>query len=139
MIEKIEEWQARANTTGQMGIAIHLEEMSEWLDTIKLSEHSADLLRNFIRDNLSELSKEIRNKRLTVEITNRKEFLDAVADQIVTATAAGGCNGMKVAKAVEEVNRSNWSKFLDGQPLYDAGGKVIKGPAYTPPNLTGMF
>lgn len=35
-----------------------------------------------------------------------------------------------------EVHFSNMSKLgADGKPIYDAGGKVVKGPNYTPPNL----
>lgn len=36
----------------------------------------------------------------------------------------------------EEVNRSNWSKFVDGKPVFDENGKIKKGDGYTPPDLS---
>jgi hypothetical protein len=48
---------------------------------------------------------------------------------------------MNMAKAVEEVNQSNWSKFnYKGFPEYDKYGKVKKGENYRkPPQLEGMY
>lgn len=37
------------------------------------------------------------------------------------------------------VDRSNWSKFVDGKPVRDAHGKVAKGQYYSKPNLKGLF
>jgi hypothetical protein len=44
---------------------------------------------------------------------------------------------MRTAEAVEEVNRSNWSKFEQetGQPIFSPYGKIVKGPSYRAPNL----
>ena len=40
--------------------------------------------------------------------------------------------------AVEEINRSNWSKFVDGKPVFKPNGKVGKGPNYFEPNLDSL-
>jgi predicted HAD superfamily Cof-like phosphohydrolase len=38
-----------------------------------------------------------------------------------------------------EVHRSNMSKLgADGKPVLRSDGKVLKGPKYTPPDLTGL-
>lgn len=66
---------------------------------------------------------------------NRKDLLDALCDQIVTAVGVAHMFGMDIAGALSEVNRSNFSKFVDGQPLFDENGKIKKGANYTPPNL----
>lgn len=63
-------------------------------------------------------------------------FLDALADQIVTATGVGTFLGMNVPGALAEVNRSNYSKFEDGEPVFNENKKVMKGKDYTPPDLT---
>jgi predicted HAD superfamily Cof-like phosphohydrolase len=66
---------------------------------------------------------------------DRKELLDALCDQIVTAVGVAHMFGMDISGALNEVNRSNWSKFVDGQPVFNETGKIMKGPGYTPPNL----
>lgn len=63
-------------------------------------------------------------------------LLDALCDQIVTATGVGTFLGMNVPGAMDEVNRSNYSKFVDGQPIFNENRKVMKGPNYTKPDLT---
>lgn len=67
---------------------------------------------------------------------NRLALLDALADQIVTATGVGTFLGMNVPGALTEVNRSNYSKFEDGEPIFNENKKVMKGKDYTPPDLT---
>lgn len=63
----------------------------------------------------------------------------AIADQVVTAVGVAHCAHMKPVEAAAEVDRSNWSKFVDGKPVRDANCKIKKGPYYTPPNLEGLF
>ena len=71
-----------------------------------------------------------------IVIKNSVELLDALADQIVTATGVGTFLGMNVPGALAEVNRSNYSKFEDGEPVFNENKKVMKGKDYTPPDLT---
>jgi hypothetical protein len=74
-----------------------------------------------------------------IYVNNREEFLDSIADQIVTGVGVGHCAKMQVAEAVRRVNTSNWSKFdNDGNPIFNENGKISKGPNYTPPDLTGL-
>lgn len=67
---------------------------------------------------------------------NRLAILDSLADQIVTATGVGTFLGMNVPGALAEVNRSNYSKFEDGEPVFNENMKVMKGKDYTPPDLS---
>lgn len=67
---------------------------------------------------------------------DRVGLLDSLADQIVTATGVGTFLGMNVPGALAEVNRSNYSKFEDGEPVFNENKKVMKGKNYTPPDLT---
>lgn len=71
-----------------------------------------------------------------IVIKDSVELLDALADQIVTATGVGTFLGMNVPGALAEVNRSNYSKFEDGEPIFNENKKVMKGKDYTPPDLT---
>ncbi len=44
------------------------------------------------------------------------------------------------ADAAREVHRSNMSKAgADGKPIFDDGGKVLKGPNYSPPDLDAVL
>ena len=70
---------------------------------------------------------------------DRKSLLDALCDQIVTAVGVAHMFGMNIEGAMAEVNRSNFSKFVDGKPVFNEHGKIIKGPKYTPPDLTGFY
>jgi predicted HAD superfamily Cof-like phosphohydrolase len=66
---------------------------------------------------------------------NEIELLDSLADQIVTAIGVAHMMGFDILGALQEVNRSNFSKFEDGKAVFDENGKIRKGKDYTPPNL----
>ena len=66
---------------------------------------------------------------------DRVALLDSLCDQIVTAIGIGHMFGLDVGGALAEVNRSNWSKFVDGKPQFDANGKIMKPATYSPPQL----
>lgn len=66
------------------------------------------------------------------------ELLDALCDQIVTAIGVAHMLGMDIEGALQEVNRSNWSKFVDGKPVFNEDGKIAKPETYTKPNLEGF-
>ena len=66
----------------------------------------------------------------------RIQLLDALCDQIVTAVGVAYMMGMDIEGALAEVNRSNWSKFKGGVPVFNERGKIVKGVEYTPPELS---
>ena len=66
----------------------------------------------------------------------RVELLDALCDQIITAVGVAYMMGMDIEGALAEVNRSNWSKFEGGVPVFNEQGKIAKGVEYTPPELS---
>ncbi len=43
---------------------------------------------------------------------------------------------MDIVGALQEVNRSNYSKFVNGRAVFDENGKIKKGPDYSKPDLT---
>ena len=43
--------------------------------------------------------------------------------------------GFDMAGALAEVNKSNWSKFKDGAPVFDGNGKIAKADGYFKPDL----
>lgn len=109
-------------------IGCHIEEFAEMLASIDLHEwaHDIDLLSTDLKvgdDSVSNLE------------INKLALLDSLADQIVTAIGVAHMLGMDIEGALAEVNRSNFSKFEDGKPVFDANGKITKGKHYTPPQL----
>ena len=53
---------------------------------------------------------------------------------------AGHSFGINLDKCFSEVQRSNMSKLgIDGKPIYNEYGKVMKGPNYTRPNLKQLL
>lgn len=42
-------------------------------------------------------------------------------------------------EAFHRVHKSNMSKLVDGKPVYNEDGKVVKGPNYKPPNLGDLI
>ena len=117
-------------------IGCHLEEVVEMLDAM---EGADPLTRNRIavaRQALAMLADGLKSKSYEVEIIKRKEVLDSLCDQVVTSVGVAHCLGMDIDKGLDIVNTSNWSKFDEnGNPIFDANGKIKKGPRYTPPHL----
>ena len=68
--------------------------------------------------------------------SDKIELLDSLCDQIVTAVGVAHMLSMDIEGALDEVNRSNWSKFENGSPVFDENGKIKKGAGYFKPDLT---
>ena len=137
----IEMWHQRARPNPIQSdfntqLGCHFEEIVEMLDTLRIDSMNLAVARNALHI----LATHLKANTLNADITNRKEFLDAAADQVVTAIGAAHCAHMKPTEAVYRVNRSNWSKYdVDGKPIFDENGKIKKGPSYAPPDLTGLY
>jgi len=92
-------------------------------------EKTMQLRLNLIKEELSELEQAIKNKNL-------KEIADALTDILYVTYGAGYAYGINLDKCFKEVQRANMSKLgIDGKPIYNEKGKVMKGPNYTEPNL----
>lgn len=112
---------------------VHFEEFDEMLDSLGIPADGA------VRSGLQTFANALKQHK-TIAIDDlpheqKIELLDALCDQIVTAVGVAHMFGMNVEGALAEVNASNWSKFVDGKPLFDANGKIAKPPTYRKPNL----
>ena len=142
MIDNITLWHRRARPEPtekdfNVQLGCHLEEFVEMLDALTISGYPGFLKAI---DTIEEISEKLKNGTLTISTVDRVNLLDSLADQIVTAVGVGVCAKMDMDAAVEEVNRSNWSKFnYKGFPEFDENGKVKKGEHYRKPNLKGMY
>jgi predicted HAD superfamily Cof-like phosphohydrolase len=61
------------------------------------------------------------------------EMVDALVDILVVTYGAAGEMGVDLEPVFVEVHRSNMTK----NGGMDAGGKILKGPAFTPPDVLG--
>ena len=83
-----------------------------------------------IKEELDELKEAIDSKDI-------KEVADALTDILYVTYGAGHAFGINLDKCFEEVQNSNMSKLdLNGKPIFNEKGKVMKGPNYFKPNLS---
>ena len=140
--DTIELWHRRARpkpTDADFSVQLgcHFEEIEEMMSTLDCDQSA---YWQDVRHEIFTLSQALKMGTMKAHIVDRKELLDSVADQVVTAVGVGHCAGMQTAKAIAEVNRSNFSKFdKNGMPIFNENGKIAKGLDYTPPNLEGMY
>jgi hypothetical protein len=120
-------------------LGVHFEEVAEMLDVIESSDPLTHALIVACRQNIHELATRLKKEETTVQITDFVEFLDALCDQIVTATGTAHMNHLNIVGGMREVNGSNFSKFVDGSPVFDANGKITKGPDYYKADLTAFI
>lgn len=65
-----------------------------------------------------------------------RDLLKELADLRYVVEGAAVSFGLPIEEAYVEVHRSNMSKLgPDGRPIYDDGGKVLKGPSYSPADM----
>ena len=93
------------------------------------NEKIVELRHELIREELEELKQAINEKDI-------KEVADALTDILYVTYGAGHAFGIDLDKCFDEVQKSNMSKLgLDGEPIYNEIGKVMKGPNYFKPDL----
>ena len=93
------------------------------------SKKIVQLRYDLIKEELDELSVAINDKDIV-------EVADALTDLLYVVYGAGHSFGIDLDKCFTEVQRSNLSKLdIDGKPIYNENGKVMKGPNYSKPNL----
>jgi predicted HAD superfamily Cof-like phosphohydrolase len=148
VIEEIKNWFELAipnPTTDNQRVqaGVHAEEFCEMLETMQIEYSEVDrvsLKPEIAHNYLSSLADTLKkNKSIDLAITDRKELLDSLCDQIVTATGVAHMYGFDIVGALKEVSRSNTSKFVDGKPVFNESGKIAKGSNYSPPNLESFL
>ena len=97
------------------------------------NDKTTSLRYDLIKEELDELKDAIDKKDI-------KEVADALTDILYVTYGAGHAFGINLDKCFEEVQNSNMSKLgLDGKPIYNENGKVMKGPNYFKPDLSKLL
>ena len=82
------------------------------------------------------IKEELEELKLALDNNDIKEVADALTDILYVTYGAGHAFGINLDKCFDEVQNSNMSKLgLDGKPIYNEKGKVMKGPNYFKPDL----
>ena len=88
-----------------------------------------NLRLSLIKEEFDELENAMNKKDLV-------EIADALTDILYVTYGAGHAFGINLDKCFDEVQNSNMSKLdINGRPIYNELGKVMKGPNYFKPNL----
>jgi len=70
---------------------------------------------------------------------NASDCLKELADLVYVCYQYAENLGWDLDEALDRVHNSNMTKLgSDGKPIYREDGKVLKGPNYTPPNLSDL-
>jgi NTP pyrophosphatase (non-canonical NTP hydrolase) len=64
--------------------------------------------------------------------------LKELADLVYVCFQLASARGWDLSTALGRVHESNMSKLVNGHPLRNEDGKVLKGPNYKPPTLTDL-
>lgn len=139
MIESIKQWFKVAipkptDKQRAVQVGVHFEEVGEMAESI-----GEAWLENGLQETARYYKTSAEIGRQVTLHADRRALLDSLCDQIVTAVGVAHMFNLDLAGALAEVDRANWSKFVDGQPVFDANGKIAKGPNYSPPDLTSYL
>lgn len=89
-----------------------------------------DLQESFIREEFDEF--------IDSEPDSENE-LKELADLVYVCYQFAAAKGWDLDEALDRVHASNLSKLVDGKPVKNSDGKVIKGPNYKPPILVDLL
>lgn len=139
-LKNIVEWfeKAKPNPTMKdlcVQIGCHLEEVAEMLYAFKYNSVEISTISAKAEVALAELADLFKSGKISSITYDPVAVLDATRDQCVTGVGIDYMMGANSVLAQREVNRSNNSKFENGQPVFHESGKIAKGKNYTPPIL----
>lgn len=118
-------------------LGVHCEEVVEMLKEVAPMNEQTEALLDSAMKAMHELADHLKagNNLIFIEETAQPDFLDALCDQIATCVGVAHMFGYDVVGAMNAVNASNFSKFVNGNPIYDRNLKLSKGPDYFKPNI----
>lgn len=86
------------------------------------------------------IEEEAAEFRAALDADDLVEVADALADLLYVVYGAALTFGIPIAEVFAEVHRSNMTKLDDqGNPIFRPDGKVMKGPNFSPPDLSPIL
>ena len=111
---------------------------------INFTKHQLMLRMSLIDEEVSELREEVMNaiEQLTesdrVSQPIHTQIIKELCDVMYVISGFAVTFGLPVDEAFSRIHKSNMSKMVDGKPLKNTEGKVLKGPNYAPPVLNDL-
>lgn len=138
-----------AHTVNDLNVqlGVHIEEIAEMFDVLVSIIPPAEVVEGeegedsvqmvFLQRELHDLANSLKKGLIQANLhrMNREQriaMLDSLCDQVVTGNGVATFADMDFGPALNEVNVSNWSKFEDGNPVFDENTKMKKGKDYRP-------
>lgn len=90
-----------------------------------------DLRAKLIEEEFNEAMDEIYDPE-----PDKKRLAKELADLLYVTYGAADAFGIPIDTVFREVHRSNMSKLVDGKVVKNKDGKVMKGPNYSPADLS---
>jgi len=101
--------------------------------TVEVGSDQVSLRQALIEEEVAELAAAATAGDLT-------GIADALADIVYVAYGTAHVYGIDLDAVLDEVHASNMTKLDEnGRPLRRADGKVLKGPAYRPPDVAAIL
>lgn len=123
-------------------LGVHFEEVREMADAVKTISHPsvwqailASVKWALLKWSLRLVADGLKGGTIHTSYIDADELLDSVCDQRVTATGVGYMADFQMQGATAEVDRSNFSKFENGEAVFTEQGKIAKGKNFSKPNL----
>jgi len=109
--------------------------MDQPISTTNESAH--ELQWDLIREEYNEFDTAFEGE---LDLTHSlSDQLKELADLVYVCYQFAACRGWDLDTALDRVHESNLSKLVDGKPVKDDNGKVLKGPNYEPPILDDLL
>ena len=92
----------------------------------------------FIDEEVAELKQAVAEMSATPTTATTAMMMRELADVLYVVTGFAVAFGLPLEDAFARVHQANMSKLVDGKPLTDASGKILKGPNFCPPQLDDL-
>ena len=123
----------RLNASDQFGYTEALPRvLRNILEPLKRQSDTKSLRMRLMFEELLEASE-------AMIVGDELELADALVDLVYVVAGTAVTYGLPIEQLWTEVQRANMDKFPGGEAVLDEGGKVVKPPGWTPPDVEGAL
>lgn len=98
------------------------------------------LIREEYKELKDELDGAVLSLKLGYRVANLHKIAKEMSDLLYVVYGTAVALGIDVTESFVRVHHSNMSKLgVDGKPIFRDDGKVLKGPNYYEPDMTGTY
>ena len=106
----------KKNFNTQTGV--HMEEVAEMMDALVGDNNESEMAMIVMRHTMHGFAAKVKSGEISLSVKDPVELLDALCDQVVTATGVAHMANLDIIPAAKQVADSNDSKFdADGNPI----------------------